>query len=200
MPACPGWTVTGALAHVVGVCIDVADGAIGADVGTAAWADSHVTRFASLGVAGLLARWAEVGPTIDSLEGLMPPAMASQFVFDATSHEHDIRGALDLPGGRDTDAIDVSLGFVSHAIDGSLRARHLAPITWVTPDWTMTVGSPDDGSPTTVEATSFELFRTFGGRRSVDQITSLPWSTDPAAYLPLFEMGPLRPPAVAIIE
>ena len=62
------------------------------------------------------------------------------------------------------------------------------------------LGSPDDGEPVTLEATPFELLRTFGGRRSIDQIRALPWSADPAPFLPLFGMGPLEPPARPVIE
>ncbi|MFN8019665.1 MAG: maleylpyruvate isomerase family mycothiol-dependent enzyme [Acidimicrobiales bacterium] len=209
VPACPAWSVTDTLAHVVGVCIDIVDGNIGDDVGTAAWADSHVDRFASLGVAGLLDRWTATGPVIDSLAGMLPGQIASQFCFDATTHEHDLRGALGRPGGRDSDAVEVGLRFMEGALDDAVRRAGLAPVVLVTGQDRVVVGAP--GGPgdvgglaiddlATLEATRFDLLRSIGGRRSVAQVEALAWSTDPAPYTSLFRIGPLSPPDDDLVE
>lgn len=203
VPACPDWSVTDTLAHLVGVCIDIVDGNIGDDVGTAAWADSHVARFSSLGVAGLLDRWAETGPVIDSLAGMLPKQVASQFCFDATTHEHDLRGALGRPGAQDTDAVEVGVRFMEGALDGAIRHAGLAPVLLVTEHERVVVGAPagpgvldgvDVGALPTLEATRFDLLRSIGGRRSTSQVASLAWSTDPEPYVGLLRIGPLSPP------
>ena len=91
--------MTETLAHLVGVTVDIVEGNI-AEAGTKPWADAQAARFSSLGVDGLLDRWAETAPVIDSLGGVVPDMVASQLVFDAVIHEHDICGALGLPGAR----------------------------------------------------------------------------------------------------
>ena len=42
-----------------------------------------------------------------------------------------------------------------------------------------------------VEASTFELFRSFGGRRSEAQIRALPWTGDPGPYLAMLDAGPV---------
>ena len=119
VPACPEWTVTETLAHLVGVTVDIVEGNI-AEAGTKPWADAQAARFSSLGVDGLLDRWAETAPVIDSLGGVLPDMVASQLVFDAVTHEHDICGALGLPGARTSDAVEVGVGFLLAALAGSV--------------------------------------------------------------------------------
>lgn len=209
VPACPDWSVTDTLAHTVGVCIDIVDGAIGDDVGTAAWADGHVERFAGLGIAGLLDRWTEVGPLIDSLAGLMPRRIASQFCFDATTHEHDIRGALGRPGGRDSDGVEVGIRFIEMGLDHGIRTSGLSPVVVVSELDRVVLGALEgpgqvDGLDVatlpTLTATRFELLRAIGGRRSEDQVRSMAWTCDPTPYLSLLSQGPLRPPAQGLDE
>lgn len=46
----------------------------------------------------------------------------------------------------------------------------------------------DEGQPQVeVEGSTFELFRTFGGRRSIEQFRSLAWSGDPNLYLTVLD-------------
>ena len=111
--------MTDTLAHLVGVTVDIVEGNI-AEAGTKPWADAQAARFSSLGVDGLLDRWAETAPVIDSLGGVLPDMVASQLVFDAVTHEHDICGALGLPGARTSDAVEVGVGFLPAALAGSV--------------------------------------------------------------------------------
>lgn len=198
VPGCPAWTVTDTLAHMVGVCIDIVDGAIGDDVGTTAWADSHVTRFAGLGIPGLLERWQETAPVIDSLAGLMADRIASQFVFDACTHEHDLRGALGRPGARDSSSLRVGLGFVEMMLDGLIRGHDLPSLLLDLGDECVSAGP----LPTSVALTAdrFDVFRAFGGRRSVEQIRAMAWTGDPTPYLEVFAASPLSPPEAALVE
>jgi uncharacterized protein (TIGR03083 family) len=189
VPGCPAWSVTDTVAHLTGVCIDIVDGNL-EGVGTAQWADRQVARFSSLGLARLLARWAEVGPVVETLAAMFPRAAASQFVFDATLHEQDIRGALNRPGARDADGIAVALGFVEDALDWFVRSNALPTLRVVSPEWSTIAG---DGEPSvTVEGSRFELFRTFGGRRSTEQFLGLSWSGDPIPFLRIFDDSPLE--------
>jgi uncharacterized protein (TIGR03083 family) len=197
VPGCPAWSVTDTIAHLTGACIDILEGNL-EGVGTTPWADHQVERFSSLGLAGLLERWAETGPVVESLAAAFPRASASQFVFDATLHEQDIRGALDRPGGRDAESVLVGLGFLEGALDSFVRSNSLPTLGLVSPEWSTVAG---DGPPSvTVEASRFELLRTFGGRRSAEQFLALSWSGDPVPFLRIFDDTPLELRDVALVE
>jgi uncharacterized protein (TIGR03083 family) len=197
VPGCPEWSVTDTIAHLTGACIDIVDGNLDG-VGTSPWANRQVERFSRLGLAGLLNRWAEVGPVVESLAPAFPRSSAAQFVFDATLHEHDVRGALDRPGARDAESVGVGLGFLEGALDAFVRSNALPTLGLVSPDWSTVAG---DGSPSvTVEASRFELFRTFGGRRSTEQFLGLPWSGDPVPYLAMFDDSPLELRVEPLVE
>jgi uncharacterized protein (TIGR03083 family) len=197
VPGCPKWSVTDTVAHLTGECIDILDGNL-EGVGTTPWADHQVARFSSLGLAALLERWAEIGPVVESLAPGFPRASASQFVFDATIHEQDIRGALNRPGAREAESVAVGLGFLEGALDSFVRSQGLPTLRLVSTEWSTVAG---DGEPAaTVEASRFELFRTFGGRRSTEQFLALSWSGDPMPYLRILDDSPLEMRDVALVE
>ncbi len=197
VPACPGWTVTDAVAHLYGVESDILEGNLDG-VGTGPWADDQVRRFAPLGLHGLLERWNEVSPTVEGMGSAFPARSAAQFVFDAGTHEHDIRGALDRPGGRDAYSVRVGLSFISFALDGLVAEERLPGIELDTPGFRVVLG----GSPAPVRLTAsgFEVFRSFSGRRSVAQFRALAWDGDPGPYLTFFADSPLRPPDHDLVE
>jgi uncharacterized protein (TIGR03083 family) len=197
VPGCPAWSVTDTVAHLAGACVDIVEGNLDG-VGTAAWADDQVARFSSLGLAQLLQRWGEAGPVVQSLAPAFPRPAASQFVFDATLHEQDIRGALGKPGGRNAESVAVSLGFLENALDSFVRSNGLPTVALVSPEWSAVAG---DGTPSVrVEASRFELLRTFGGRRSTDQFLALSWSGDPVPYLAMFDNSPLELRDAPLVE
>ncbi len=199
VPGCPEWTVTEVAGHLCGVCVDILEGNLDG-VGTAPWADAQAERFAPLGLTAVLAQWNEVGPQVEAIGGAFPAEPATQFVFDATTHEHDLRGAVGAPGGRETAALAVPLEFLSRSLDRRVGERELPAVQLRAPDgWSCTAGP---GEPEVeLQASTFELFRSFGGRRSLDQIRQLDWTGDPEPYLAvLFTGSPLRPPKNALIE
>jgi uncharacterized protein (TIGR03083 family) len=197
VPACPGWTVTDVVAHLYGVESDILAGNLNG-VGTGAWADDQVRRFAPLGLAELLDRWERTSPAVEAMGGAFPPRPAAQFVFDACTHEHDIRGALGRPGARRADSVMVGLSFVASALDDMVQDQRLPGIELDTPDFHAGIGSSP--SPVQLSTSSFELFRSFAGRRSPDQFRALGWQGDPAPFLAFFGDGPIRPPDQPLIE
>jgi uncharacterized protein (TIGR03083 family) len=197
VPGCPAWSVTDTVAHLTGACIDIVEGNLDG-VGTAAWADDQVARFSRLGLARLLERWGEIAPVVQSLAPAFPRPAASQFVFDATLHEQDIRGALGRPGGRDAECVSVGLGFLEEALDTFVRSNALPTLALVSPEWSAVAG--DGTASVSVEASRFELLRSFGGRRSTEQFLALSWSGDPVPYLAMFDSSPLELRDVALVE
>ena len=126
------------------------------------------------------------------------PASAAQFVFDACTHEHDIRGALGRPGGRGSDSVHVGLAFIAGALDGLVTEGRLPGVELDSPDFHAVLGEPP--VPVRLSAPTFELFRSFGGRRSPAQFRSLAWEGDPAPFLAFFAGGPIRPPDEDLVE
>jgi uncharacterized protein (TIGR03083 family) len=197
VPGCPEWSVTDTVAHLTGACIDIVDGNL-EGVGTTPWAGDQVARFSELGLERLLERWAEISPVVESLAPAFPRASASQFVFDATLHEQDIRGAINRPGARDAESVSVALGFLEGALDSFVRANALPTLGLVSTEWSTVAG---EGEPSvTVEASRFELLRTFGGRRSTEQFLGMSWSGDASPYLRIFDDSPLELRDVPLVE
>ena len=192
IPACPDWTAHEVASHVTGVCDDILEGNLDG-VATEPWTRAHVDRYADTPLPEILDHWEEVGATIDGLIPAFPPEAAAQMVFDVTNHEHDLRGALEQPGAQDSDGIAVGVLFATGAMDGFVRDRGLPPLEIQTGGQSYRAG---EGEPAvTLRASSFDVFRSLGGRRTVDQIKALDWDGDPEPYLGIFETNVLTPPA-----
>jgi uncharacterized protein (TIGR03083 family) len=172
VPACPGWRVRDVVGHMVAVGEDVLEGRLTGpptDEQTAA----QVARYADRPIAGVLARWRELTPqfgeAIDAFD--VWPA-----VLDVATHEHDIRGALRVPGARATEVVRL----------GSDRL-----LTWMRPPVPLRVEVEDDayelgpeGKAAVVLRTGrFEALRWRMGRRSRAQLAGLDWHGDPAPVL-----------------
>lgn len=189
-PACPQWTIRMVVAHLTGVCSDVLAGNL-EGAGTDPWTNHQVSARADASLADLLAEWNEAGPQIEAALG---EHMPDQLLFDTATHEHDLRSALDRPGARDGLAIELGLNFALMAIGTSFAGGSLPAVT-VRSD-----GGQErpigDGPPVTVlDASSFDLMRSFSGRRTRDQIASLDWGgADPAPWLDAFTYGPFTLP------
>ena len=93
VPACPGWTVHDVVSHIIGVADDAVHGRMDG-VATEPWTAAQVDRGRGMSTADLLERWTEQAPVFESLP--LPP----QAVIDLTTHEQDIRGAVDQPGAE----------------------------------------------------------------------------------------------------
>jgi hypothetical protein len=98
---------------------------------------------------------------------------AGQLVTDATTHEHDIRGALGVPGARDSNAVAVSFGFVGLSLTEQLDAAERGALVVHHAGTTDTLGT---GKPVAaLRIDDFEFVRALTGRRSVDQMAAYDW-------------------------
>jgi len=172
VPTCPGWSVRDVVAHLTAVGEDVLEGRLTGpptDEQTAA----QVARFEGRPLSEVLARWRELTPQFaDAIEAFnVWPG-----VLDVATHEHDIRGAVGAPGGRDAEVV-------------RLGADRL--LTWLRPPVPLRVEVEDEsfelgpeGDPVLVLRTGrFEALRWRMGRRSRAQLADLDWSGDPAPVL-----------------
>ncbi len=149
VPHCPQWTVKDCLAHMVGVPEDVINGQMDG-VATDAWTDRQVQRHTNDSIHDLLAVWETNAPVFAKILPNIPQPVLSQFMFDQTTHEHDIRTAVGQPGARDTLAVAVAEGFIRNSL-----AQH---------------SDPAIAQLAAHKLTGFEFLRSFSGRRSRSQI------------------------------
>ena len=185
VPACPDWTVHDLLAHMVGLGVDVVAGDE-PDDHNETWTGRQVAARRDRDVAALVAEWQEVA---DPLRDWMR-ANNVRPLGDVIIHEQDLRGALGVPGGRDSEGLRaIRERFVGRFAPGVAALPPIALVgdafTWVSR------GSVDDAA-VVVQASDFDLARALVTRRSAAQLRG--WATrgDVEPYLDAFAMvGPL---------
>jgi uncharacterized protein (TIGR03083 family) len=222
VPACPRWTVRDVIAHLAGTCADILSGNI-EGVTTQAWADAQVGERRHRPMAPLLEEWSRVAPPLEAAAERFPAPLPTLWVLDLTAHEHDVRGALGLPGARDTRALHMAVDFlVRKGLHPGLQGRGLGPLRVETADMSWIVGGEhdaacvDDGHGDaasfrlsisaaqpplgTLRVGIYDLFRALTGRRSTHQISTFGWTTDPAPFVPAFQFGTFTMRAADLVE
>jgi uncharacterized protein (TIGR03083 family) len=199
VPATPDWSVRDVVAHVTGVALDAVRGegwevygvivdrsALGRlDERTAEQVDAR----RDVPFDAVLDEWAglvaELAPVLrgERLGPARAPFADRMLATDLATHAQDVRGALAMPGDRDS--MGVSAAFSSYA--GGL---HLRLSGSGLPALRIVYGEKDrvlgDGEPgAAVAADRFELYRAMAGRRSRRQILAYTWTGDPEPYVPM---------------
>jgi hypothetical protein len=139
-------------------------------------------------MADLLADWTEVAPRFQAVlsKGRRWPGL-----LDVLSHEHDIRGALAAPAGRDAPEVVQAAEFLvsNLALPTAMTVRMGAQEIRV---------GPSDGPDIGLVTSPFEAFRFRMGRRSRGQLVAMDWRGDPT---PVLDCLAVFGPAVAdVIE
>jgi hypothetical protein len=177
VPACPAWSVHDVVAHLTAVVEDVMAGKLKgppSDEETSA----QVERRRHMRTGEMLEEWAEIS---SPFENALNSVRAWPGFLDVLAHEHDVRGAVGHPAGRD-------------AIDVLASAEWLLSV-WKTPIPVVVIngevekvlgdaeGATIGGARLTLTTTPFEVFRFRLGRRSPAQLRSMDWSGDPSPVL-----------------
>ncbi|HYB39269.1 MAG TPA: hypothetical protein VEF72_28460 [Mycobacterium sp.] len=167
------------------------------------WTQAQVDRLGGKNIDELLDLWGQTIDPVAARLGLGPQGSACQLVFDALTHEHDIRGALGEADSRTGDlAFEVAMGFLTTTGDQIIRQTGMPAVRLTTP----TIGTVQLGDPHTargqvaLNVSDFEALRALGGRRSVRQLLALPWHGDPTNLLPAFSNDAIRPPNDDLVE
>jgi uncharacterized protein (TIGR03083 family) len=168
-PATPEWRVRDIVAHLAGIPADILAGNL-AGVATDAWTARQVDERRDWPFDDVLRQWEESAAAVEPLVPDFPEAAVQQMLADAATHEQDIRGALNEPGARDSDALAVGFVFMTRGVGAPLRLE-----TEVGEFSAGPAGEP----VATVRADRFELFRAMTGRRTLDQIRAYEWDGDP---------------------
>jgi uncharacterized protein (TIGR03083 family) len=172
VPACPRWLVQDVVAHLAAIVEDALAGRLTGPPSEEETA-VQVARYRGRPIAETLTGWAAGAP---QFEEIIRAFDVPEAVVDVASHEQDIRGALNLPGARDTEAIWQMSGWL---LEG-LRAP--VPVCVAVEDAEFPAG-PEGEPVLRLRTTRFEAFRWRMGRRSRDQLAALDWSGDPAPVL-----------------
>lgn len=203
VPACPDWTIHQTVAHLTGVAQDVAAANL-EGVASEPWTRAQVDRLGHNSIDELLDLWAaSLDPLAAQLTQATPELAAGQLIFDALTHEHDIRGALGDPSSRTGDlSYQVALGFLATMYDLALRHNGQAAMRLTTPSiGTVQLGDPDTApDQLAIEVSDFEALRAFGGRRSLQQLLALPWHDAPPNPPPAARNHAIRPPNDDLVE
>lgn len=184
-PATPKWRVRDVLAHMVGVVDYALHGRLDG-VTTEPWTQAQVDARAGATVGEMLDEWDRIAPAMEQALGEMPATVTGQLLFDAVTHEHDIRHALDRPGARDVPAIGMVFDWIVWG-----RTQGKAPaLRFDVGDAVVEAGSGDPIA--TVTASRFELVRAISGRRSRTEVEAYGWDppTDVAVIIgaPIFRL------------
>jgi uncharacterized protein (TIGR03083 family) len=200
IPACPAWTVRDLVAHLSGVAADASTARFPAVDPHGPWAErqavvdaftaGHIEGRRGLTMNEILAEWARhlrvLAPMLRHEQPFPAgswPSIDWVVVSDIAAHAQDLRGALQLPGDRDSAGVALGLGRYLAGLSQRITAAGLPALRLCTADREHVAGR---GLPTaTVTASRWELFRALGSRRSPAQIRALSWSGDAGIYLPL---------------
>lgn len=92
VPAFPDWTVHDALAHLVGVAVDLQAGNLDG-VGSEEWTAAQVDARRAATVTELIAEWGAASGAVEEGLRAIGGVMAAMAIADTWNHEQDIRGA-----------------------------------------------------------------------------------------------------------
>jgi uncharacterized protein (TIGR03083 family) len=193
-PAAPEWRVRDIVAHLSGVTADVNAGNLDG-VATDSWTARQVDARRDWSIEQVLDEWTTEGAEVEAVVANFPEVAAGQMTTDAATHEQDIRGALERPGARDSDALDIGFEWGVAMLAGRVDPAG-ATLRIETDAGSATVGTGE--RRVGVRAERYELFRTMTGRRSADQIRAFDWDGEAAPdllVLPIF-----TPRATPLVE
>ncbi len=160
VPACPDWTVRDLFSHMVGLGSDVVAGDEPDDHNDA-WTTRQVAERRDHDIAALVAEWEATAPLL--VEWMH--AHGPRPLGDVVIHEQDLRGALGVPGGRDSGGVALIRDRFAPRFAAALPegvAVALAGDHW-------TWGDPATAD-TVLRAPDFELARALVTRRSAAQL------------------------------
>ncbi|MGI9667538.1 MAG: maleylpyruvate isomerase family mycothiol-dependent enzyme [Acidimicrobiia bacterium] len=199
VPACPDWTALDVLRHLAGDADDVVSLNVDS-IASDEWTQAHIDARADLDFDGVVADWrSNAGdaaasldnieslgfpPVIDSAFGKVPPSvLPATLIADLLHHEFDLRNAYGDPYGRDLMEIHFAAAGHVKALRSSFAANDLDTIRIESSDSGMGWDIGRDVPVATLRATSFQLMRAIGGRRTKAEMRAMGWDGDPEPYL-----------------
>jgi uncharacterized protein (TIGR03083 family) len=179
VPATPAWTVRELLAHMIGLDVDIVAGDHPREH-DAVWTQRQVDARAGHDVATLLTEWRDIA---EPLRRWMADNDGRP-MGDVLIHEQDLRGALGVPGAKDTDGLHA---LRERMVGGFAEAvAELPPIALVGDAWTWVSRGEVAGAQVLLRAPDFDLTRALMTRRSEHQLSGWTERGDISPYLSAF--------------
>lgn len=199
VPATPEWSALDVLRHLTGVSFDVLhrnfDGFASDE-----WTAEHLILRGHMSVDEVVTEWNDIiGPAsliLDRVESLdlpsalpsaagviSPKAIPAMAIGDLLHHEFDLRNAYGDTEGRGS--LDVQFSAAGHvkSIRGNFSTNDLPTIRVEASDSGMGWDIGRDEPVAVLTASSFELMRAIGGRRTRGEMAALGWEGDPEPFL-----------------
>jgi len=183
----PMWRARDVVAHLVGVPNDILAGRMDG-VASDEWTQAQVDARRTTPIAEMLDAWDADAAQVEAIMAHFPPDRLGQMIYDATTHEHDLRHALGACGAHDSDAVRQSFAWLVNVAgptrDETLRLHTEAGEVVVGPTEPVV----------DIDLTTFEYLRAAAGRRSAAQIAGYDWhgaAPRPAMLLaaPIFSLA-----------
>lgn len=185
------WTVHDVVSHLVGIVSDINAGkfdGIGSEASNAA----QVAARRNASVADLITEWEQGAAQFEAGLTAIGGPQAALAVADIWNHEQDVRGALDIEGGRDPLAEHLAIAGYCAVRMGQVSATGLAPLRLRAgvDEWLVGEGTPG----ATIIAEPYELARLICGRRTAEQLRAYLWDGDPEPYVAMLTAENLAEP------
>jgi uncharacterized protein (TIGR03083 family) len=194
VPACPAWTAADVVRHLTGVSADIVGRVIDGFAGDE-WTRAQIDARADVAYDDVVAEWASIiqaasdaldappdealPERIPSALGLVPiAALGPMAISDILQHEFDLRNAYGDTEGRDLmDVHFVAAGHVRQ-VRGQFAAWNLPTIRIESTDSGMGWDIGYDEPSAVLRASSFEIMRALGGRRTRTEMLAMGWEGD----------------------
>ena len=216
VPACPEWTITDLIRHLTGLASDVVNGKV-EGYGGEEWTAAQIETRADKPLVEVVEEWSglieplarlldnadesDLPDVIKSNTGDLPrQALSVAIIGDLLHHEFDLRNAC---GNREDRARpDVVMSAIGHtkALRRVFTAASLPTLRVSIDDDGAVIDVGRDEPVARLRISSFEAFRTIGGRRTPAEIEDLHWEGDAHTFIPHIVLPPMRPATSSIGE
>ncbi len=199
VPATPEWSALDVLRHLTGLAVDITNLHF-EGFASDEWTEEQVSSRSDLSVDGVIAEWEGIvgsaAVLLDTLDDLgLPEAVPSALghtkvkaipamaIGDILHHEFDLRNAYGDREGREL--LDIQFSAAGHvkSLRAPFDAAGLPTVRIEASDSGMGWDIGYGDAVATLAASSFELMRAIGGRRTRGEIRAMGWDGDPEPFL-----------------
>jgi uncharacterized protein (TIGR03083 family) len=199
VPACPEWSATDVVRHLAGLSADISNDVFDG-FASEEWTDQQIRDRADMTIDQVIAEWnasidgaglilddvasSDHPESVPSALGMIPTtALAPMAISDILHHEFDLRNAYGDSSGRELPEIHIAAAGHVRSLRGQFAELGLPTLRVESTDsgqgWNIGRNEP----AATVRASSFELMRSIGGRRTRDEMLALEWNGDAEIFV-----------------